>query len=113
MKRKANVLGTEYTISFSKPYLDENLKGLDGYVDYSSKKIVIRNPGEIDQIDDKVSHMKVTARHELIHAFLYESGLSSSSLPCEFGWADNEEMVDWLAIQLPKVFDTFIEAEVL
>lgn len=113
MERKANVLGTEYTISFSKPYLDENLKGLDGYVDYSSKKIVIRNPEEMEIIQDRVSHMKMVGRHELIHDFLYESGLSSSSLPCEFGWADNEEMIDWLAIQLPKVFDTFIEAEVL
>lgn len=36
-------------------------------------------------------------RHELVHAFLFESGLSVNS------WADNEEIVDWIAIQFPKL----------
>ena len=42
-------------------------------------------------------------RHELIHAFLYESGLDACS------WANNEEMVDWIAIQFPKLFKAFQE----
>ena len=36
---------------------------------------------------------KKVIRHELVHAFLFESGLSVNS------WADNEEIVDWIAIQ--------------
>lgn len=41
-------------------------------------------------------------RHELIHAFIYESGLSN-----ENKWAENEELVDWIAIQFPKLKKCF------
>ncbi|MFD1464645.1 hypothetical protein ACFQ4L_00875 [Lapidilactobacillus mulanensis] len=41
-------------------------------------------------------------RHELIHAFLCESGLAENS-----DWAQNEEVVDWIARQFPKLFETF------
>ena len=36
--------------------------------------------------------------HEIVHAFLHESGLSSNS-----EWAMNEEIADWIALQLPKI----------
>ena len=44
---------------------------------------------------------KEILRHELIHAFLVESGLNRNC-----GW-HNEEMVDWLAIQFNKIKDIF------
>jgi len=49
---------------------------------------------------------KQVLRHEIIHAFLYESGLYGSSLSSD-RWALNEEMVDWLAIQFPKILKAF------
>ena len=52
--------------------------------------------------------MNRVLRHEIIHAYLEESGLSANSnmIPA---WAQNEEMVDWLAIQSSKIFATFQE----
>jgi len=47
-------------------------------------------------------------RHELIHAFLFKSGLDACA-----EWARNEEMVDWLAIQFPKLMKAFQEADCL
>ena len=47
-------------------------------------------------------HKKKLIRHEIIHAFLFESGLGENS-----NWAQNEEMVDWLAFQIPKVVEVF------
>ena len=44
-------------------------------------------------------------RHEIVHAFLYESGLDVSS-----EWARNEEIVDWIALQTPKLQKAFEEA---
>lgn len=41
--------------------------------------------------------MNDTARHEIVHAFLKESGLGN-----EFDEA-SEVMVDWIALQLPKI----------
>lgn len=50
-------------------------------------------------------------RHEITHAFFFESGLQESSLQYCNGWAENEEMVDWVAVQFPKMLQVFKEAE--
>lgn len=44
--------------------------------------------------------------HELIHAFMYESGLDVNSNNIE-QWAMNEEMIDWMAIQMPKIMEAY------
>lgn len=46
-------------------------------------------------------------RHELVHAFILESGL------CECcTWAENEELVDWIARQFPKMNKVFSELNI-
>lgn len=47
-------------------------------------------------------------RHEILHAFLFESGLSENAgfSGC---WATNEEMVDWFAIQSTKIYDVYLK----
>ena len=47
---------------------------------------------------------KKNFRHEIIHAFLDESGLAENS-----SWAQEEEMVDWFAKQFPKLLSAFQE----
>lgn len=37
-----------------------------------------------------------------VHAILFESGLDHNT-----EWARNEEVVDWIAIQFPKLLDIF------
>ena len=54
--------------------------------------------------ENLAEYKKVVIRHELIHAFLFESGLDAAS------WAMNEEMVDWFALQAPKLMKAFEEA---
>lgn len=97
---KINVLGTPYTVSIVSELNDETLKESDGYCDTSVKDIVIRK--ELLQVNsDSVAKPAVffekTLRHEIVHAFLFESGLHGDS------WACNEEIVDWIALQLPKI----------
>jgi hypothetical protein len=53
---------------------------------------------------------KETIRHEILHAFFSESGLSDSTFAYDGGWAQNEEMVDWIAIQGPKIYKAWLEA---
>lgn len=43
-------------------------------------------------------------RHEIIHAFLHESGLHDLAM--------DEQIVDWLAIQFPKINQMFEELEI-
>lgn len=45
--------------------------------------------------------------------FLNESGLSDSSNQYAGAWAKNEEMVDWFAIQSPKIFKVYLELGLL
>ena len=107
---KVNVLGTEYSVIISNERTDEALKGKDGYCDTSTKECVIDEMPYIDPNQKKnlPEYQKQVIRHELIHAFVYESGLDVCS-----DWAKNEEMVDWMAVQFPKMLKAFNEASAL
>ena len=94
---KVNVLGTEYKI------IREEMKDAtyDGYCDYTFKTIKLRTDN-VNELGDFDYLMKKQLRHEIIHAFLYESGLSSNFEHCkQFG--HEETIVDWFAIQFPKI----------
>lgn len=118
--RKINILGTEYRIETHKvsedSYLEDNK--LVGYCGESSKLIVVADMSEekyfpyMDETE-KETCRKGTLRHEIIHAFLNESGLSDSSNQYGGAWAKNEEMVDWFAIQSPKIFKVYLELEII
>lgn len=108
---KVNILGTEYTVEEHKISEDEIMKKrqLAGYHSEESHKIVYADMSETDYIDlesdaERDTYRKQTIRHEIVHAFLSESGLSASSSEID-AWAKNEEMVDWIAIQLPKIIE--------
>ena len=99
--RKVSILGTEYSI------LEEKLGSdtIDGYCDYTAKEIHIRidnynELGNFKQLQNK------QLRHEIIHAFLSESGLQANfEHTQQFG--HEETMVDWIAIQFPKILKVF------
>ena len=111
---KVNILGSEWSIFRRERDIDETLKDCDGYTDNTTRSIIVaiakREPGHVEGVEAYM--MKVT-RHEIVHAFLSESGLNVNSLPCEEGWAMNEEMVDWIAIQGPKIYKAWQEAGAL
>lgn len=106
---KINVLGTEYMVETSNANADGALETLGGYCDRTVKKCVINDysaekPDELS-VADIGEVIKRNARHELVHAFLSESGLEDS---CE--WAMNEEMVDWIANQGLKIYKAWQDA---
>ena len=114
-----SVLGTTYTIETRKVSEDKYMKEkhLSGYCCEESKRIVIADMSEkeyfeLDEAEQK-SYYKKTLRHELLHAFLNESGLSDDASVPAGAWAKHEEMVDWFAIQSPKIFETFKELNIL
>lgn len=118
--RKVNILGTEYRIEIHKvsedSYLEKN--ELAGYCGEEEKLIVVADMSEekyFAGMDEKAqeTYRKKTLRHEIMHAFLNESGLSDSSNRFDSAWAKNEEMVDWFAIQSPKIFKVFVKLGIL
>lgn len=54
--------------------------------------------------------MKKVLRHEVIHAFMYESGLD---VRATFDDGHFEQMVDWIAIQHEKLHAIYQQLEIL
>ena len=117
---KANILGTEYKIEIHKVSENDYLREhrLAGYWAEEGKLIVVADMSEkeyfpnMDEQEQEI-YRKKTLRHEIMHAFLNESGLSDSSSVPDCGWAKHEEMIDWFAIQSPKIFQAFKEVDCL
>lgn len=94
------ILGTDYNFKEDKSIIDMNC---DGLCKTYSKEILIRPIEDMlcsnDGIEDKKKRYREVARHELIHAFFSESGLDE--------YSNNEQLVNFLAIQIPKMNDAF------
>lgn len=105
---KINILGTEYDFVITTDRVDSGLCEVDGYCDFFKKHIAIESeysenlPGCTKDIDGLQRKVK---RHELVHAFFFESGLRE--------WAENEQLVDWVAVQFPKMLAAFQEVDAL
>ncbi len=117
--QKIKVLGTEYEIVFKSD--EEVAKDMcaavgeyGGYCSETKKLIVIALFDKLYGENEKSKEYlkKWNMRHEIIHAFLNESGLSSDSNKVKC-WAKNEEIVDWFAIQSPKIYKVFSELDIL
>jgi len=94
----------------------------DGRCDPSSKTIYVRKylgneepttNGITVGYDDRAKMQNKTLRHEVMHAFMYESGLWRNAATIDESWAMNEEMVDWIAIQLPKILKVCNQLEIM
>ena len=116
-KKMVNVLGTEYTIDFVKEFpehMSDFQETSEAVCNFYDKIIYVRyyDGNDITEIGKKEINKK-NLRHEIVHAFLFESGLSSNTYECIGAWAEHEEMVDWFAIQSPKIFKVFRELNIL
>ena len=81
-----DILGTKYVIEYmDEVILDNELVG--GLCNFKDKQIHIST--------DESGDPERILRHEVAHAFLYESGLGY--------YASDENLVEWIAIQLPKI----------
>lgn len=105
---KVKILGTEYEVIKDAEEKDyPQLKKCDGFTDFSIKRIVVANfDKDENSVDDIDWYKKKVLRHELVHAFIHESGLAEN---CD--WARNEELTDWIAIQFEKILGVFIELQ--
>lgn len=117
---KLSILGTEYTVTVKK-YDEEEVftrRSIDGYHDGFTKQIVCCDMStyrgwEHEMPETIMAAQKQILRHEIVHAFFHESGLADSSLGFDGAWGKNEEMVDWFALQGPKIYKAWQEAGAL
>ena len=99
-----SVLGTDYRIFPDVPEAEDPLlKECSGYCDKTSHKIAICEKEEDANLDDYAAYRRRVLRHEIIHAFLFESGLGADSAWHVEGQEHPEQTVDWIARQFPKL----------
>lgn len=108
-----NILGAEWAISIVSVDDCAMLQDCDGYTDWTTREIVVAalEPRE-NSVKDLALYQRKVLRHEIVHAFLFESGLGSDTGSAEC-WTTNEEMVDWIAMQGPKICEAWKAADAL
>lgn len=120
MEKTVNILGTEYSVITKKYDEDEAFarRSIDGYCDSYTRQIVVCDMTTCKGWENEPqatceNAQKETIRHEVVHAFLSESGLDASAVTVDCPWAKNEEMVDWFAIQGEKIYKAWKEVGAL
>lgn len=106
MGKMVNILGTPYFILRRTREEDKDLNNCDGYCDATSHRIIVLadNPNKLDDFKEL---QRRTLRHEIIHAFLNESGLQSNFKHTEYG--HEETIIDSIALQFPKILEVYRE----
>jgi len=105
---KLNILGTVYDYQETTAKEEAGLDDKDGYCDRYKKIIRVEtdyNENSPNAIKDFNGFKQKVKRHEIIHAYFYESGM--------YQWSDDEMLVNWIAIQFPKLLETFKEVSAL
>lgn len=98
-----NILGTEYKLIIDTDYCED--AGADGITERYEKKIYMRSVQDMldkdSSIQAKQRRYDETLRHEIVHAFLFESGLDK--------YGCDETVVQWMAAKMPQVTQIFKE----
>lgn len=103
--RKVNILGAQYEVIKQTEKENPKLKDANGLCEpYTRQIIYAEQEAGIDVFDNIEAFNRKTLRHEVIHAFFAESGLTE--------YMEDEVLVEWIAMQFPKISRTMKELEV-
>lgn len=101
------IMGKTWTITEKTSAEDKWLENADGYCDFTVRVIVMKSDNDNDLIDFAMNYRK-QLRHEVVHAFMFESGLGANfEHASRFG--HEETMIDWFAYQYPKIKEVYAE----
>lgn len=113
-KKELYILGEAWKLYIGDEKEFPQLKNCDGYTDKTSRCIVVIDKPEECNLQFFERYQRKVIRHEIIHAFMFESGLHSCA---HYEATENEEhpemIVDWVAVQFPKLLKVFMEAGAL
>lgn len=98
------ILGSEWTVLFETEEENPRLTDSDGYSDPTNRTISIKKKyaDELMNLADLDTYKRKVLRHEVVHAFLYESGLTSI--------ARDETVVEWIAVQISRLNAAMMQA---
>lgn len=106
-EKMINILGTVYRVRIASDTEETKLREVDGYCDKTTKTIYVAEKSYDSDLGDFESYQRKCMRHEIIHAFLFESGLHEN---WQHRQGHDETYVDWVAAQFPKLARAFADA---
>ena len=107
---KVNILGTDYEIRKVgvKEYPKLSTMNANGLAELYSKELIINaemNSKSGEEFANFKGFENKVIRHEIIHAFFHESGLVD--------YTADEDLVNWIALEFPKILKAFQKADCL
>ena len=110
-----NILGSKWKLKVVPKTYDPMLIECDGFTDRSNRTMYVYDGEfdamEVDALKDFPEYIKAVKRHEIIHAFLYESGLAQCAEHPKYGHSEMD--IDWMALQFSKMLEVFKKAEAI
>lgn len=101
------ILGEKWELEERYAFEDDTLENCDGYCDKTVRLIVVCKKEKDCNLSDFEMYQRKVMRHEIIHAFLFESGLHENFMHRD---GHDETYVDWFASQYPKISSVFQKA---
>ena len=112
--KSVDILGVKYKIEVRKVEDDTKLsddEGREAYTTVFKKLIVLSDYSDESQypytskdVISRNERYKHVLKHEIVHAFIYECGLGCASDSRKAPLFYDEQTVDWIAIQGPKLY---------
>ena len=80
MRFDLSILGEACQVRIEPTESDERLNACDGFVDKTERLIVVDDMTTCKQFElgNKAEYVKQSIRHEIVHAFMMESGLQNN-----------------------------------
>ena len=102
------IMGKEWEVRVCTEEEEPRLQNANGFMDWTARVIVIGEPPEDTNLEYPLTFMRKVLRHEIVHAMMFESGLMDNWDHCV---GQDEAVVDWIAIQMEKLWKICGEAE--
>lgn len=108
-----SILGSKWKLKVVPREYDPMFATVDGYTDRSVKTMYVADgsTNNVDDLRDWAEYQKVVKRHEIIHAFLFESGLAQDMYHPAYGHCEQD--IDFFAIQFPKMYEVFEKVDAI
>lgn len=103
-----SILGAVWTVRSATETEEPRLEGVNGFTDWTTRTICLEKntQGNIGSIK---TYMNQVIRHEVVHAFMYESGLGDSFEHKDYG--QEETIVDWFAFQMGNILNVVMDIQ--
>lgn len=102
------ILGAVWTVRSATETEEPRLEGVNGFTDWTTRTICLEKntQGNLGCIK---TYMNQVIKHEVIHAFMFESGLGDSFEHKDYG--QEETIVDWFAFQMGNIMNVVMDIQ--